>query len=70
MDFELATEQKDIQEAARKFAKGEFTRDLALKHEQEHSFPRSIWKKACELGFVGLHFPDDFGGMRTWHLYL
>jgi len=62
MDFELTTEQKDIQEAARKFAKGEFTRDLAMQHEQEHSFPRSIWKKACELGFVGLHFPDDCGG--------
>jgi alkylation response protein AidB-like acyl-CoA dehydrogenase len=62
MDFELTTEQKDIQEAARKFAKGEFTRELAIKHELEHSFPRSVWQKACELGFIGLHFPADFGG--------
>ncbi len=62
MDFELSTDQKDIQEAARKFAKGEFTRELALKHEEEHSFPRDIWKKACELGFVGLHYPDECGG--------
>ncbi len=62
MDFELTTEQKDIKEAARKFAKGEFTRELAIKHELEHSFPRSVWQKACELGFVGLHFPADFGG--------
>jgi alkylation response protein AidB-like acyl-CoA dehydrogenase len=62
MDFELTTNQKDIQEAARAFAKGEFTRELALHHEQEHSFPRSLWKKACELGFLGLHFPEEFGG--------
>lgn len=62
MDFELTTEQKDIKEAAKAFAKGEFTRDLALHHESEHSFPRSLWAKACELGFLGLHFPDDCGG--------
>ncbi len=62
MDFEFTAEQKDIKEAARKFAKGEFTRELAEKHEMEHSFPRSIWRKACELGFIGLHFPADCGG--------
>jgi len=62
MDFELTTEQKDIQEAAAKFAKGEFTREIALKHEEEHSFPRDLWQKACELGFIGLHFPPDSGG--------
>ncbi len=62
MDFELSTEQKDIQEAASSFAKGEFTRELALKHEEEHSFPRELWQKASELGFIGLHFPADAGG--------
>ncbi len=62
MDFELTTEQKAIQEAATSFAKGEFTRELALKHEEEHSFPRELWSKASELGFVGLHFPIEVGG--------
>jgi alkylation response protein AidB-like acyl-CoA dehydrogenase len=62
MDFELTTEQKDIQEAASSFAKGEFTRELALKHEEEHSFPRELWQKAAELGFIGLHFPEEAGG--------
>ncbi|MCK4236604.1 MAG: acyl-CoA dehydrogenase family protein [Candidatus Krumholzibacteria bacterium] len=62
MDFELTTEQKDIQQAAREFAGGEFDKDVALQHEEEHSFPRSIWKKACELGFIGIHFPEEFGG--------
>jgi len=62
MDFELTTEQKDIQQAAREFAEGEFDKDLAIRHEKEHSFPRSVWKKACQLGFVGIHFPEELGG--------
>lgn len=62
MDFELTNEQKDIQQAAREFASGEFDKELALRHEREHSFPRSVWKKACQLGFVGIHFPEEYGG--------
>jgi len=62
MDFELTDEQRDIRRAAREFAQGEFDRDLALELERDHAFPKSIWKKACELGFVGLHFPEAYGG--------
>jgi len=62
MDFELTDEQRDIQRAAREFAQGEFDRELALELERDHAFPKSIWKKACELGFIGLHFPEAYGG--------
>ncbi|MBN2126425.1 MAG: acyl-CoA dehydrogenase family protein [Deltaproteobacteria bacterium] len=62
MDFRLNKEQEAIQVAARDFAKGEFDKDVALEHERSHSFPREIWKKACELGFVGIHFPEEYGG--------
>lgn len=62
MDFELTDEQRDIQRAAREFAQGEFDRELALELERNHAFPKSIWKKACELGFIGLHFPAAYGG--------
>ena len=62
MDFELTDEQKDIQRAAKEFAQGEFDRELALELERDHAFPKSIWKKACELGFIGLHFPEAYGG--------
>ncbi|MCL5960716.1 MAG: acyl-CoA/acyl-ACP dehydrogenase, partial [Chloroflexi bacterium] len=27
-----------------------------------HKFPYEIWLKACELGFVGVHYPEEFGG--------
>jgi len=62
MDFALNKEQEAIRTAARDFAKGEFDREIALEHERNHSFPREIWKKACELGFIGIHFPEEYGG--------
>jgi alkylation response protein AidB-like acyl-CoA dehydrogenase len=62
MDFELNKSQKDIQKAARQFAKGEFDKELALELEEKHEFPTAIWKKAAEEGFVGLHYPEEYGG--------
>ena len=62
MDFELTEEQKDIQQAARGFAAGEFDKEKILEWEQAHTFPRELWKKACKLGFVGIHYPEEYGG--------
>lgn len=62
MDFRLNKDQEAIQKAARDFAKGEFDKEIALEHERTHTFPKNIWKKACELGFVGIHYPEAFGG--------
>jgi alkylation response protein AidB-like acyl-CoA dehydrogenase len=64
MDFTLSTEQEAIQKAAREFAKGEFDKEVALEHEREHRFPEAIWKKACGLGFIGIHFPERYGGQN------
>jgi len=62
MNFELSDEQKDIQKAAKEFAQGEFDPDLALELDQAGKFPELIWKKAAQLGFVGIHYPEEFGG--------
>jgi len=62
MDLSLGFEQQAIQKSAREFAKGEFNKDIALEHERTHHFPYEIWKKACKLGFIGIHFPEQFGG--------
>ncbi|MBM4278087.1 MAG: acyl-CoA dehydrogenase [Deltaproteobacteria bacterium] len=62
MNFELSDEQKDIQRAAREFARGEFDPDLALELDQSRTFPESLWKKAAQLGFIGIHYPEEFGG--------
>ena len=62
MDFELREEQKDIQKAAREFAQGEFDKEKILRLEETHAYPREIWKKASQLGFIGIHFPEEYGG--------
>jgi alkylation response protein AidB-like acyl-CoA dehydrogenase len=62
MDFELSDVQRDVQRAAMEFARGEFVPDLALELDQAEQFPESIWKKACQLGFIGIHYPEEFGG--------
>ena len=62
MDFDLSGEQKDVQAAAMEFAQGEFDPDLALELDRNGQFPESIWKKACQLGFIGVHYPEEFGG--------
>jgi alkylation response protein AidB-like acyl-CoA dehydrogenase len=62
MDFELTKSQKEIQKAAGEFAKGEFDKELALEMDKKHQFPTKIWKKACDLGFVGVHFPEEYSG--------
>uniref|UniRef100_A0A7C4RU06 Acyl-CoA dehydrogenase n=1 Tax=Desulfatirhabdium butyrativorans TaxID=340467 RepID=A0A7C4RU06_9BACT len=62
MDFELTKSQIEIQKAARDFAKGEFDKELALELDLKHEFPTKIWKKAAELGFIGIHFPEKYSG--------
>jgi alkylation response protein AidB-like acyl-CoA dehydrogenase len=62
MDFALTTSQKEIQKAAREFAKGEFDKDLALEPRGKHEFPRKIWEKAADLGFIGVHYPEEYSG--------
>ena len=62
MDFELTERQKNIQKAAREFAQGEFDKEKILEWDQTHTFPEELWKKACQSGFVGIHFPVEYGG--------
>jgi alkylation response protein AidB-like acyl-CoA dehydrogenase len=61
MDFELTNEQKDIVKAAKEFAEGEFP-DRAEEFDQNETFDLDIWRKACELGFVGVWIKEEYGG--------
>ena len=61
MDFELSDEQKDIIRAAREFAEGEFPR-YADEADENETFPRALWRKGCELGFVGVFWDEAYGG--------
>jgi acyl-CoA dehydrogenase len=62
MDFELTNRQKQIRLAAREFAVGEFP-GVARDYDRREEFPKELWKKACELGFVGLFIKKEYGGL-------
>jgi alkylation response protein AidB-like acyl-CoA dehydrogenase len=62
MDFSLTREQGEIKKAAREFARGEFKPELAEECELNHRFPKELFRKAAELGFVGLNFSEAIGG--------
>jgi alkylation response protein AidB-like acyl-CoA dehydrogenase len=62
MDFNLTQEQRDIQKAAQEFAKGEFDPDQILEYDRNQEFPQALFKKAGNLGFLGVHFPEALGG--------
>ena len=65
--MELTKEQLDVKQAAREFAEGEF-RERAKEFDEKEEFDFSIWKKACENGFVGTFIKDEYGGAGFGYL--
>ncbi len=61
MDFSLTEEQRAIQEAAREFALGEIE-PIVDEIDEAQRFPREAMRKAGELGFLGVIFPEELGG--------
>jgi len=62
MDFEFTERQKEIQRAAREFAEKEFTPEMGRKIDQNYEFPWDLYRKAAQLGFIGVSFPEEYGG--------
>jgi acyl-CoA dehydrogenase len=62
VNFEPTNRQKQIRLAAREFAEGEFP-GIARECDRQEEFPRDLWKKACELGFIGLFLKKEYGGI-------
>ena len=61
MDFELAPEQREIQELARGFAAREIEPNAA-EWDREHRFPRDVFAQLAELGLMGTCIPEEYGG--------
>lgn len=61
MDFSFSEEQRAIQEAARDFALGEVD-PIVEEFDEAQRFPMEVMKKAGELGFLGMLFPEEYGG--------
>lgn len=61
MDFNLTESQKAVQELARKFAEEEI-RPHVMKYDESQEFPHEIVRKAADLGFLGMTWPEELGG--------
>lgn len=68
MHFGLSDQQRDLQEAARKFARAELP-ELARELEREDKpVPDDMLRRYGELGFLGINLPEQYGGMGLGHL--
>jgi len=65
--FQLTTEQQAIRKAAREFAEAEF-REVARELDAKEEFDDRIWKKAAELGFLGVFIDEKYGGAGYGYL--
>jgi alkylation response protein AidB-like acyl-CoA dehydrogenase len=61
VDFSLTEEQRAIQETAREFARREVD-PIVEEADESQKFPRQVMAKAGELGFLGVVFPEEYGG--------
>lgn len=67
MNFELTPEQKVVQETARNFAQKELLPGV-LERDAAGEFPVEAYKKMGDLGFLGLPYPEKFGGQGAGYL--
>jgi len=64
MDFDLNEQQEMLKRAARSFLNKECPK--ALVREMVHDgrgCPPELWRKMAELGWLGLIFPEEYGGL-------
>jgi alkylation response protein AidB-like acyl-CoA dehydrogenase len=61
MDFTFTDEHRMLRDLAREFAQKE-VKPLAAKTDEEAEVPQHIIDRMAELGFMGLVFPEEYGG--------
>jgi len=61
MNFDLTDEQKAIRDLAREFARDE-VRPRAEEMDRDEAFPYDLVEKMAAMGFMGLPFPEKYGG--------
>jgi alkylation response protein AidB-like acyl-CoA dehydrogenase len=61
IDFALSEEQRAVRDTAREFARREID-PIVDEIDEAQLFPREVMRKAGELGFLGVIFPEELGG--------
>ncbi len=65
--FEMTENQKLVQQLARDFAEKEI-KPVIMKFDESQEFPFDIVRKMSELGFLGVIFPEEYGGAGFGYL--
>jgi alkylation response protein AidB-like acyl-CoA dehydrogenase len=66
-EFEPTETMKAVQDVARDFAEKEI-RPVIMKYDESQEFPLEIVKRLGELGFMGILFPEEYGGAGFGYL--
>ena len=61
MDFDLTEEQRMLQETISKVADEEIA-PVASENDKRGEFPRQLFNRLAELGFMGTPIPEEYGG--------
>lgn len=63
MDFGFSGDQKMIQASIKDFLDKECPSDKVRElEESEKGYDPEIWRKMAELGYLGIHLPEEYGG--------
>jgi alkylation response protein AidB-like acyl-CoA dehydrogenase len=63
MDFDLSEEQEMLKKAARDFLEDKCPKTLVCEMEtDEKGYPPELWQEMAGLGWMGLAFPESYGG--------
>jgi isovaleryl-CoA dehydrogenase len=67
MDLALSDEERELQAAARRFARKEIA-PVAERMDREEYFPRDVFRRLGEQGFLGVTLPTEYGGLGLSYL--
>jgi alkylation response protein AidB-like acyl-CoA dehydrogenase len=71
MDLTLSEEQKMLKDMARDFLTDKFPKAVVKEiEESESGYSPEVWKEMAELGWMGLVFPEEYGGAEMTFLDL
>jgi acyl-CoA dehydrogenase len=64
----FSPEHEELRETVRRFVEAEIAPNV-MEWEDRKEFPRELYRRCGELGFLGLKFPEEYGGQGGTHLH-
>ena len=61
-------EHEELRETVRRFVENEIAPNV-MEWEDRKEFPRDLYRRCGELGFLGLKFPEEYGGQGGTYLH-